>query len=76
MAADQAALFSTLEKLTTTVKRLSSRNGMRELRETHATAPPHGASKAQLREFYGISRMSGPEQAQHQLELEANKRSN
>ena len=74
MAADQAALFSTLEKLTTTVKRLSSRQGMRELRdreaEDAAAPPPPGTSKAALLRYYGLSGKVGPEFARKQMELD------
>lgn len=54
LAVDQAELFSSVESLATTVKRLSSRRGMQELRSSRAAseAPPPGASKAELREFY------------------------
>jgi len=54
---DQAALFSTLEKLTTTVKRLSSRSGMQHLREEreHPRSPPIGTPKQQLRIHYGLA---------------------
>lgn len=74
LQADQASLFSTLEKLTTTVKRLSSRNGMRELREERQTpaAPPVGASKVQLLRHYGMAGKVGPEFARAQLEREHN----
>lgn len=71
---DQAALFSELEKITTTVKRLSSRQGMRDLRERERgeslEAPPVGTSKAQLLKYYGMSGKVGPAFAQAQLELE------
>lgn len=75
LAADQAELFSTLEKLTTTVKRLSSRQGMRDARERDAaeasnSAPPVGTSKADLLRHYGMSGKVGPAFAQAQLELE------
>jgi len=65
--ADQAALFSTLEKLTTTVKRLSSRSGMREIRERDSPPPP-GASKAEVRRYYNFPH-DGPDFARHQLQL-------
>jgi len=72
LAADQAELFSTLGKLTTTVKRLSSRAGMQELRERREApeAPPVGTSKAELLKHYGMSGKVGPAFAQAQLELE------
>jgi len=58
--ADQAELFSTLGKLTTTVTRLSSRAGMQDVRarrsaETSGEAPPPGTSKQKLREHYGLA---------------------
>jgi hypothetical protein len=72
--ADQAVLFSTLEKLTTTIKRLSSRAGMREIREREQedsnSAPPVGATKAELLRHYGLAGKVGPAFAQAQLELE------
>jgi hypothetical protein len=64
--ADQAELFSTLEKLTTTVKRLSSRAGMREVQADEP--PPKGASKAELRRYYGFER-DGPDFARRQMQL-------
>lgn len=73
LAADQAALFSTLEKLTTTVKRLSSRHGMQDLRERSSpsqTDPPPGTSKAELLRHYGMSGKVGPAFAQAQLDIE------
>lgn len=55
LQAEMAELYSTLEKLTTTVKRISSRHGMADLRAREAdAAPPPGTSKAELRKFYGI----------------------
>jgi len=67
--ADQAELFSTLGKLTTTVKRLSSRAGMEEHRARQDdAAPPPGTDKATLRKHYGFTR-DGPEFAAHQLAL-------
>jgi len=81
LAADQADLCSTLEKLTTTVKRLSSRQGMRDVREREAAAdsnsgPPRGTSKADLLRHYGMSGKIGPAFAQAQLELETKQRTN
>lgn len=72
LAADQAALYSTLEKLTTTVKRLSSRQGMRDARARDGgEAPPQGTSKAELLRYYGMTGKVGPAFAQAQLDLEA-----
>lgn len=68
--ADQAELSSTLERLTTTIKRLSSRAGMEDLRSRRASEvdgpPPIGADKATLRRYYGLQQ-SGPEFARAQL---------
>lgn len=74
LQADQAASYSTLEKLTTTVKRLSSRQGMRDRRDRDQAEfddPPKGTSKADLLRHYGMSGKVGPAFAQAQLELEA-----
>jgi len=50
LAVDQAELFSSLDSLTTTVKRLSSRRGMQELRSDRAASEiPNNLSKAELR---------------------------
>lgn len=74
LEADQAELFSTLEKLTTTVKRLSSRAGMQDVRARSAqaeqAAPPKGAPKADLLRHYGMSGKVGPAFAQAQLDIE------
>lgn len=67
--ADQAELFSTLERVTTTTKRLTSRAGLRE-RQNSPDALPVGTPKAELRKAYGIAGMSGPEQARMQLQRE------
>lgn len=75
LAADQAELFSTLSKLTTTVKRLSSRQGLQDVRAREATAertdPPRGTPKAELLRHYGMSGKVGPAFAQAQLDIEA-----
>lgn len=70
--ADQAELFSTLAKLTTTVKRLSSRAGMQELRANRGQGdvPPVGTSKAELLRHYGMLGKIGPSFAQAQLDLD------
>lgn len=50
LAADQAEVFSSLESLATTVKRLSSRRGMQDVRATRtAEGEPGMLSKAELR---------------------------
>jgi hypothetical protein len=69
MEVDLAALFSTLEKLTTTIRRLSSRAGMQDLRAA-PSEPPLGTSKAELRRHYGVDKLSGPAQARLQIEKE------
>jgi hypothetical protein len=79
--ADQAELFSTLAKINTTVKRLSSRAGMADLREQRAAPaareePPKGTSKAELFRHYGLSGKVGPAFAQAQLALEADMKIN
>lgn len=79
--ADQAELFSTLGKLTTTVKRLSSRQGMQDVRarreaEDSNSAPPVGTSKADLLRYYGMSGKVGPAFAQAQRELELRQANN
>lgn len=69
--ADQAALFSTLEKLTTTVKRLSTRHGMRDAREREAAeaeAPPSTKTEA-LRKL-GLAGMVGPNFTRRAQEIE------
>lgn len=73
LEADQAELFLILGKLTTAMKRVTSRAGMQDLREKRANAaPPPGASKAELRRYYGIAGVPGPEVAARQLRGEAN----
>jgi ABC-type nitrate/sulfonate/bicarbonate transport system substrate-binding protein len=65
---DQAELFSTLQRLTTTLRRLSSRAGMEDLREKRASAPPpQGTPKAQLREFYKLNGLTPQQIAQRQM---------
>lgn len=78
LEADQVALSSTLEKLCTTTKRLTSRAGMREHRsnDLESSPPPVGASKADLLRHYGMSGKIGPEFARAQQELEFKTRSN
>lgn len=75
LRADVDSLFSTLEKNSTTLKRLSSRAGMREVRERRESdsAPPRGAPKAELLRHYGMSGKVGPAFAQAQLSLEASR---
>jgi Zn-dependent protease with chaperone function len=76
LEADQVALSSTQEKLSTTVKRLTSRAGMRELRDQKngsSSDPPRGTSKADLLRHYGMSGKVGPEFAQAQLDYETRK---
>jgi len=74
LRAEMAELYSTLEKLTTTVTRLSSRQGMRDVRAraTNADPPPTGTSKAELRKFYNVNGLSPKQFAERQLELGSN----
>jgi len=66
--AEQAELFSTLQKLTTTLRRLSSRAGMEDLRERRSNDPPPiGTPKAQLREHYKLTGLSSQQIAQRQM---------
>lgn len=80
LEADQVALSSTLEKLCTSVKRLTSRAGMQDLRsrreESTEATPPVGASKADLLRHYGMAGKVGPAFAAAQQELELKKRTN
>ena len=69
LSADVASLSSSFEKVARLQSRLNSRAGMRELRARDENAePPPGASKAELRRFYGLTR-DGPEFAKRQLSL-------
>jgi hypothetical protein len=72
LEADQAELFSTLEKLSTTVKRLSSRAGMQDVRARSGRdePPPVGTDKATLLRHYGMSGKIGPEFARAQQDIE------
>lgn len=74
LEADQLELSSALEKINTTMKRLSSRQGMRDLRERQAedqdTAPPVGAPKVELLRHYGMAGKVGPEFAKAQMARE------
>lgn len=74
LQAEQAALYSALESVTTTVKRLSARHGMREKRERDREgsneAPPIGASKTELLRHYGVAGLTGPGFAKKQMEIE------
>jgi len=80
LAIDQAELFSTLGKLTTTVKRLSSRQGMQDSRARKENGsnsdPPVGTSKAELLRHYGMSGKVGPEFARAQQQFELRDRDN
>lgn len=72
LRAEMADLYLILEKLTTTVKRLSSRAGMRDLRERdqEPVVPPVGAPKVELLRHYGMAGKVGPEFARAQMERE------
>lgn len=69
--ADLVELFSTLQKLTKSMQRLSSRAGMEDLRERRANAappdPPVGTPKAELRKHYGLNGLSPQQIAQRQM---------
>lgn len=68
--ADLVSLSSSFEKVARGVTKLNSRAGMRELRgrDDEPAPPPIGASKGELRRYYGF-RQDGPEFAKHQLSL-------
>jgi len=70
LATDQAEVFSSLESLATTVKRISSRHAMQARRSNQVAnePPPLGASKAELRRYYGL-KAEGPEFAKRQLAI-------
>lgn len=78
LEAEQAEFASSLQKLSSTVKRLSSRYGMADLRERRSAdqdeEPPVGASKATLRLWaqrkVGAPIGAGPDFARQQLKLE------
>lgn len=70
METDQASLFSTLEKLTTTVKRVSSRQGMRDLRERESAEPRPGATKVEVLRHYGLAGKVGTDFYQRHLAIE------
>ncbi len=62
LLADQVALSSALASVGKTVKRLSSRSGMEELRaERKSAAPPPGASKEEVRKYYGLNGLTSAE---------------
>lgn len=68
--AELAELHSTLQKLTTTVRRLSSRAGMQELRERRSAqpstdAPPPPGDKAAARRFYLLGKSPAQVAAMH-----------
>lgn len=67
-----ADLESSFESLLESHKRLRSRAGMRELRSRRGVSdgsapPPEGASKAELRRFYGIAAVQPAAQRSLQL---------
>jgi len=65
-----ADLHSSFESLLASHKRLRSRAGMRELREKDGEIPPLGTRKNELRKFYGLNGLSGPDFARKQMQLE------
>jgi len=70
LATDQAEVFSSLESLATTVKRMSSRHAMQARRSNQAVnePPPPGTPKAELRRYYGF-KQDGPDFARRQLSV-------
>jgi len=68
LAAEVSSLSLTFEKVNRQMLRLNSRAGMRELRSEPPGPPPPGASKAEIRKYYGLTR-EGPDFAKRQLEL-------
>lgn len=70
-----ASLCSNFEKVNRQLMRLNSRAGMRELRarSSASEAPPVGAPKAELRRYYGVNGLSGPDQAAKQLDIEGDR---
>jgi len=74
MQADQVALFSAVEKIANTVKRISSRHAMQETRAQDSQELT--GSKADMLRKLGMAGKVGPQFAQAQLEYEANQRTN
>jgi len=69
LRAEMLELCVALEKTNTTVKRLSSRAGMADVRERRANEPPPlGTPKAQLRLHYGLLGKTPQEIAKIQLQ--------
>lgn len=73
--AELAELSSAVESLATTVKRLSSRQGMADLRarrkdEQQSAQPPVGAPKAELYRHFGLLGKAGPAFARRQMDIE------
>jgi hypothetical protein len=68
LQADQVALYSSLEKIANTVKRMASRHDRRDEREQ----PPinSSSSKADVLRSLGMAGKVGPQFAQAQLEIE------
>lgn len=69
LAAEVASLSSSFEKVATAVTRQNSRHVMQDRRAGAGARPPEiGASKAELRRYYGLQK-SGPAFARAQLSL-------
>lgn len=70
LSAEVASLSSSFEKVATAVTRQNARAVMRDRRSGPAASepPPIGASKAELRRYYGLNQ-SGPDFAKRQLSL-------
>lgn len=68
--AELAVLSSSFEKVSMQLARQNSREGMRRLRGSRADSPPPpGASKAELRKYYGLQAV-GPEFTRQQQALD------
>lgn len=68
LEAEVLSLSSTFEKVARLTQRLNSRAGMRESRAEPADqAPPVGAPKSQLREYYKLNGLTPQQIAQRQL---------
>lgn len=73
LEAQIADLNSSFDALMDSHKRLRSRSGMRELREKdqqrEGEPPPPGASKEEVRAYYGLSGKVGPDWARQQMSI-------
>lgn len=75
VGAEVASLSSSFEKVSMQFSRLNSRVGMRNLRadrDEDRGPPPPGATKAELRKYYGLQAV-GPDFTRQQQNLERSK---